>query len=154
MNELCLTNDEMAGDPQFIEQVKAALGLSAEAQVRLKNIARDAAGVQVEYEIILPIRIVGAELGVANGVTVDERITAQLRFDTRGTRVVTRVTQLDEQRLRLLKDKVQKLAKMNAIYLAAPNEQIDPDVLRARRQAWYIQTDAQGNKRLHRAFIA
>ncbi|MCX7840189.1 MAG: hypothetical protein N2559_12145 [Anaerolineae bacterium] len=154
MDELRLTRIEVARDGEFIEQVKAALNLPADAQVQLKNITRDANGVSVEYDITLPIRIVGAEFGVANGVTVDEHLTARLRFDARGTCVSTQVTPLDEQRLRLLKDNVRKLAKMNAIYLAAPDETIDPDALRARRQAWYVQTDAQGHKRLRRAFIA
>lgn len=154
MNELRLTKEEMARDARFIEQVKAALDLPADAQVQLKNLAREEDGILVEYDITLPIRIVGTEFGVANGVTVDEHLSARLRFDGRGARVSTQVTQLDEQRLRLLKDNVRKLATMNAIYVAAPNETINPDTLRARRQAWYIQTDAQGRKRLRRAFIA
>lgn len=154
MEELRLTQIQMARDDKFIAQVKAALDLPADAQVQLKNIMRDANGVWVEYDITLPIRIVGAEFGVANGVTVDEHLTARLRFDARGVHVSTQVTPLDEQRLRLLKDNVRKLAKMNAIYLAAPDETIDPDTLRARHQAWYVQTDAQGHKRLRRAFIA
>lgn len=154
MDELRLTQEEMARDARFIEQVKTALNLPTEAQVQLKNLAHEASGIVVEYDITLPIRIVGTEFGVANGVTVDEHLTARLRFDARGARVATHVTPLDEQRVRLMKDNVRKLAKMNAIYLAAPGEKIDPDTLRARRQAWYIQTDAQGRKRLRRAFIA
>lgn len=153
MDELRLTEIEVARDSKFIEQVKTALDLPADAQVRLKNVTRDANGVWVEYDITLPIRIVGAELGVADGVTVDEHLTARLRFDVRGTRVATQVTSLDEQRVRLMKDNVRKLAMMNAIYLAAPDEQVNPDELRARHQAWYIQTDAQGHKRLRRAFM-
>jgi hypothetical protein len=154
MDELRLTKEEIARDARFIERIKVALNLPAEAQVQLKNLVREEDGVLVEYDITLPIRIVGAEFGVADGVTVDEHLTARLRFDARGTRVSTQVTPLDERRLRLMKDNLRQLAKMNAIYLAAPDEQVNPDVLRARRQAWYIQTDAQGRKRLRRAFIA
>lgn len=153
MNELRLTQEEMARDTRFIEQVKTMLDLPADAQVRLKNLAREENNILVEYEITLPIHIVGAEFGVANGVTVDEHLTARLRFDARGVRVSTQVTPLDEQRVRLMKDNVRKLAMMNAIYLAAPGEQVNPDELRARHQAWYIQTDAQGYKRLRRAFM-
>lgn len=154
MDQLHLTQEETARDSEFIKQVKATLDLPTDAQVQLKNVTRDANGVWVEYDITLPIRIVGAELGVANGVTVDEHLTARLRFDARGTRIETQITPLDEQRVRLMKDNVRHLVMMNAIYLAAPDEQVNPDELRARHQAWYIQTDAQGYKRLRRAFIA
>jgi hypothetical protein len=152
--ELRLADLETARDPGFIEQVKAALDLPADAQLQLKNVARDAEGAVVEYAITLPIRIVGAEFGAANGVTIDERVDAWLRFDANGVRADARLTPPDQRRLRLTKDNLRKLAAANAIYLAAPNETIDPDALRARRQAWYIQTDAQGHKRLKRAFIA
>ncbi len=154
MDELHLTQEEMARDASFIERVKAVLDLPKDAQVQFKSLTRDADGLLVEYDITLPIRLVGAEFGVANGVTVDEHLTARLRFNARGARVSTQITPLDEQRVRLMKDNVRKLVMTNAIYLAAPNEKIDPDLLRARHQAWYIQTDAQGHKRLRRAFIA
>lgn len=153
-NALRLTQIEAAREGTFIEQVKAALHLPADAHAQVKNLAREADGVVVEYDITLPIQIIGTELGIADGVTVDERVTARLRFDSTGTCVSAQLTPLDEQRLRAVKDHLKKLATMNAIYVAAPNETIDPDALRARRQAWYIQTDAQGHKRLRRAFIA
>lgn len=152
--ELRLTDLDAARADAFIARVKRALALPADAHVRLKQIARANDGATVEYDITLPIRIEGSEFGAANGVTVDEHITARFSFDARGVRVSTEITQPDEQRLRALKDNVRKLAAQNAIYLAAPNESINSDALRAQRKAWYIQTDAQGYRRLRRAFIA
>jgi hypothetical protein len=152
--ELRLADLETARAAGLIEQVKAALDLPADAQLQLKTIARDANGAQVEYDITLPVRIVGAEFGAANGVTVDERVRASLRVDATGARVATQITPLDERHLRLTKDNLRKLAAADAIYLAAPDETIDADALRARHKSWYIQTDAQGLKRLKRAFIA
>ncbi|MBM3129875.1 MAG: hypothetical protein FJ009_14780 [Chloroflexi bacterium] len=152
--ELRLANLETARDPGFIEQVKTALDLPADAQLQLKHSARAAAGAVVEYDVTLPVRIVGAEFGAADGVTVDERVRALLRFDANGARVASQVSPPDRRHLRLVKDNLRKLAAANAIYLAAPDETIDPDALRARRQTWYIQADARGQKRLRRALIA
>lgn len=152
--ELRLTHLDAARERDFIECVKRALALPADAQVQVKNIARAGERALVEYDITVPIRIVGAEFGAANGVTVDERITARLEFDASGARVSTHIIPLDERHLRAVKDNLRKLAAQNAIYLPAPNEPINPDALRAQRKAWYVQTDAQGHKRLRRAFIA
>ncbi|MCI0477188.1 MAG: hypothetical protein L0Y55_13145 [Anaerolineales bacterium] len=153
-NELRLTDLDTAREAGFVKQVKAALDLPGDAQLQLKNIARDARGAVVEYVVTLPIRIVGAEFGAANGVTVDERVDALLRFDANGARVLSQVSPLDERHLRLTKDNLRKLAASNAIYLAAPDETIDPDALRAQRKSWYVETDAQGHKRLKRALMA
>jgi hypothetical protein len=77
-----------------------------------------------------------------------------LQFDASGARVSSQVSSLDERRLRLTKDNLRKLAASDAIYLAAPGEAIDTDALRAQRKTWYVETDAQGHKRLKRAFMA
>lgn len=153
-DELRLTDPDTARDASFIAQVKAALAVPADAPAQLKTITRAPNGIEIEYDITLPICIVGAELGAANGVTVDERVTARLRFDAQGACVSAQLSQPDERRLRAVKDNVRKLVAHDAIYLAATSGTIDPNVLRAQRKAWYIQTDAQGRKRLRRAFIA
>lgn len=154
-DELRLTDLETARDARFIEQVKVALRLPADAQLQLQNIARGVqGGVVVEYTAILPIQIVGAEFGAANGVTVDERVNVLLHFDAKGTRISSKVGSLDERHLRLTKDNLRKLAASNAIYRASVGERIDTDVLRAQGKSWYVETDAQGRKRLKRAWIA
>jgi hypothetical protein len=153
--ELRLTDLETAREAGFIEQVKAALGLPADAQLQLQNIVHSAqGGAVVEYAVTLPIKIVGAEFGAADGVTVDERVNALLNFDANGVRLSSRISPLDAQHLHLVKDNVRKLAASDRIYLAAPGEAIDADALRAERKPWYVETDAQGHKRLKRAFIA
>ena len=139
----------------FVEQVKAALDLPADAQLQLQNVARGAqGGAVVEYTVTLPIQIVGAEFGVANGVTVDERVNALLHFDASGARVSSQLSPLDERHLRLTKDNLRKLAESDAIYLAAPGEAIDPDALRAQRKSWYVETDTRGLKSFKRAWMA
>ncbi len=154
-DELRLADLETARAAGFVEQVKAALDLPADAQLQLQNVARGAhGGAVVEYAVTLPIQIVGAEFGAANGVTVDERVNASLQFDASGARVSSRVSPLDERHLRLTKDNLRKLAASDAIYLAKPGEAIDPDVLRAQRKSWYVETDAQGRRRIKRALMA
>jgi hypothetical protein len=54
----------------------------------------------------------------------------------------------------LVKDQVKKLAAADQIYAAAPGEEIDTDALRAKRKPWYVETDAQGRRRLKRAYMA
>jgi hypothetical protein len=153
--ELRLADLETARDAGFVEQVKAALDLPADAQLQLQNVARGAqGGAVVEYRVTLPIQIVGAEFGAANGVTVDERVNALLHFDANGACVSSQVSPLDERHLRLTKDNLRKLAASDAIYLAAPGAVVDSDVLRAQRKSWYVETDAQGHKRLKRAWMA
>ena len=153
--ELRLADLETARDAGFVERVKAALDLPADAQLQLQNVTHSAqGGAVVEYVVTLPIQIVGAEFGAANGVTVDERVKALLHFDANGARVSSQVSPLDERHLRLTKDNLRKLAASDAIYLAASGAVIDPDALRAQRKSWYVETDAQGHKRLKRAWIA
>jgi hypothetical protein len=77
-----------------------------------------------------------------------------LHFDANGARVSAQVSPPDERHLRLTKDNLRKLATADAIYLASPGEEIDTDALRAQRKSWYVEMDAQGHKRLKRAFMA
>ena len=150
-SELRLADLDTAREAGFIEQVKAALGLPADAQLKLQNAARGADGdVVVEYAVTLPIQIIGAEFGAASGVTVDERVSASLRFNAAGVRVASRLSPVDERHLRMIRDNVRKLAAANAIHVAATGEAIDLETLRARRQSWYVEKDAQGRKRLDR----
>lgn len=143
--ELRLAELDTARDAGFIERVKAALDLPADAQLQLQSVVPGADGVAVvEYAVTLPIPIVGAEFGAANGVTVDERVNARLCLDANGAPISSRVSPIDERHLRLTKDHLRKLAASDAIYLTAPGEAIDADALRAQRKSWYVETDAQG----------
>ncbi|MBI5304518.1 MAG: hypothetical protein HY868_20460 [Chloroflexi bacterium] len=153
--ELHLTDANLARDASFIEQVKAALSLPADAELELQNIARGAAGgAAVHYAVTLPVVLTGAEFGAANGVSVDERVSATLNFDARGALASSQVSPVDERHLRLVKDNVRKLAAADEIFLASPGEAVDTDALRAKRQPWYVETDAHARKRLKRAYMA
>jgi hypothetical protein len=153
--DLRLAELNAARDPDFIEQAKSALGLPADALLELQNVSRSAqGGAIVEYTVTLPVKIEGAEFGVANGVAVDERTIAALHFDARGRLASSQVNPIDERHLRLVKDNVRKLAAADAIYVASPGEVADPDSLRMKHKPWYVETDAQGRKRLKRAYMA
>lgn len=144
-----------ARDAAFLERVKAVLGLRPGAQLELQRAADDQQGKHIlEYAVTQPVTILGKEFGAANGVIVDERMIASLRFDARGVLVSSRVSPIDAHHLQLVKDQIRKLAQAGEIYLAQPNEKIDADALRAQRKPWYVEVDAQGRKRLKRAYIA
>lgn len=154
MAELRLTEPHAARDPDFIERVKAALSLPQDAQLELQAATQNAQGERaIEYSAT-QMKLEGAEFGAANGVSVDERAVVSLQFDARGALVAFQINPMDERHLKLVKDQVRKLAVADEIYLAAPGEAIDPDALRAKRKPWYVATDAQGRKRLKRAYMA
>jgi hypothetical protein len=152
--ELRLVGDaDMARDASFIEQVKAALDLPADAHLELQHIRKNPQGGHAVEYVAPAMKIEGAEFGAADGVVVDARVQVSLHFDARGALVASQIKPVDERRLRLMKDQIQKLAAAGEIYAASPGEAIDVDTLRVQRKSWYVETDAQGRKRLKRAFM-
>ena len=154
-SQLHLTEADAARSPDFSKQVQAALKLPDDARLELQNVAQGAHGeLNVMYAATMPIEVQGAEFGNANGVMVDEPMSVSLRFDARGALVSSQVAPADDHHLRLVKDQIKKLAAADQIYPASPSESIDTDALRAQRKPWYIEMDAQGRKRLKRAYMA
>lgn len=153
--DLHFTGDaHAASDASFVERVKTALGLPPDARLELQSASQDTQGGRVVEYAVTQIRLQGTEFGAADGVTVDERASVSLHFDARGALASSQITPVDERHLQLAKDQVKKLAAADEIYLAAPGEEIDIDALRAKRKPWYVETDAQGCKRLKRAYMA
>jgi hypothetical protein len=145
----------VASSAEFMEQVKQTVGLPSSACLQLSNQKRGTQGeALLEYAGTVPIRIEGKEFGAANGVTVDERLTVELRFDLRGKLESSHATAIDERHLRSVKDNLRKLATADQIYLAKPGEKIDTEKLRAQHKPWYVETDGDACKRLKRAYIA
>lgn len=155
MPELHLTDPARAHEPDFIAQVKTALNLPDDAQLELQNVARGAAGgAALEYAVTVPIELRGDEFGAADGVSVDERVTATLNFDARGVLALADVSPIDERHLQSVKTNVRKLAAAEQIERVSPNESLGTSKTRAPRKPWYIATDADGRKRLRRALMA
>lgn len=152
--KLRLVNPDAARDPGFVERAKTALNLPATAQLDFQSATQTAQDEHaVEYSAN-QMKLSGTEFGAADGVTVEERARVILQFDAHGALVSSQVSPVDEQHLRLVMDQVRKLAAADQIYLAAPSESINVDALRAQRKSWYVETDAQGGKRLKRAYMA
>jgi hypothetical protein len=144
-----------ANSAEFIEQVKQSLGLPPGARLQLSNQKRGTQGeALLEYAVTVPIRIEGSEYGAANGITVDERVTAELRFDSRGKLESGHATAIDERHLRSVKDNLRKLVAADQIYLATQGEKIDPEKLRSQHKPWYVETDVDACMRLKRAYMA
>ncbi len=153
-DQLRLIDSDAARDAGFIERVRAALGLPPDAPLEFEGVTQNAQGARAVRYTASQMKLDGAEFGAANGVTVDERANVSLQFDARGALVSSQIAPADERHLQLVKDQIRKLAAADQIYLTAPGEAIDPDALRVQRKPWYVQTDAQGGKRLKRAYMA
>lgn len=155
-----------AGDPEaaraadFISRARAALRLPDDAQLQLKDARQDTqGGHHLEYQVTLPVEIKGEEFGPANGVTVDEPVTASLKFDRKGTLASSQVGPIDQRHLQLVKDQIKKLAAAGEISSPQAGEASRGSFAMSegkvtQRKPWRVETDAQGRKRLKRAFIA
>lgn len=153
-------NPESAREADFVARARAALRLPDDAQLQLKDAHHDTqGGHRLEYQVTLPVEIKGEEFGPANGVTVDEPVTASLQFDPKGALASSQVSDIDQRHLQLVKDQIKKLAAAGEI---APPSADQPtrgalslaEGTDAKRKPWRVETDAQGRKRLKRAFIA
>jgi hypothetical protein len=134
----------------YIARARSMLSLPQDSQLELIRVAPDAPGGHlIEYAVTVPVEIHGTEFGVADGVTVDERVTATLRFDGQGKLVSSQVSSIDQHHLDLVKDQIKKLAAADEI--GAAGEQRPAD---SHRKLWRLENDAQGHKRLKRVQIA
>lgn len=150
MTELRLIgNADSARDANFIERVVAALNLPSDMSLEFRRAIPAAhGGTRVEYSAVESIVVQDADLGIANGVTVDERASVELLFDANGAFLSHQLKLSDERHLELVKDNIRKLAAADEIALTAQ------DRLDIKRKSWYIETDAQGRKRLKRAHFS
>jgi hypothetical protein len=134
----------------FIANARAALKLPGDARLEFVRASDDAQGGHtLVYSVGATVMLQGSEFGLANGVTVDDPLTATLVFDRRGELSSAQARADDPKHLALIKDQVRKLAAAGEIG-SVPREK-GPD---GRAKPWYIETDAQGHRRLKRALIA
>ncbi len=148
-------NPDAARAPDFIARARAALRLPGDAELQLKEAHQDPqGGHRLEYQVTQLVEIKGTEFGPANGVTVDEPVTASLQFDAKGALVSSQVGSIDQRHLELVKDQIKKLAAAGQIASSTTDETSRGEGFAATRKPWRIETDAQGRKRLKRAFIA
>lgn len=96
----------------------------------------------------------GDALGVANGAmaTLVDAVVVQVAPD--GAVISSQYHQVDRGLIKRVRDHVAKLIARKRVYVAPPGTRIDLTELIARKQPYYVEYDAQGNKRIRRAFIA
>lgn len=141
-------NADSARDANFVERVKAALNLPTNVPLEFQAVIPTANGVIINYATIESIVVQDNDLGIASGITIDEQARVELRFDASGALVSHQIKLSDERHLQLVKDNICKLAATNNIALS-PQDQSS-----INRKPWYIETDAQGRKRLRRASMS
>lgn len=105
---------------------------------------------------IAPRRITftGESLREANGaqVVLANAITLQVNPD--GVIITSHYHQVDRAQERRVRDHVAKLVARQRVYVPSPGAAVDLRELIAQRKPYYLEYDAQGNKRIRRAFIA
>jgi len=154
-NQIRFDDPDDVRKSDFIEQVKAALGLPHDTQLELQGIVLNSQGERiVTYSAKIEIKLESVELGEADGVVMDQWMMVSLRFDARGGLVSSHAGSLDESRVRQAREQIRRLLAADEIYVPAPGEKIDPTILRAQHKPWYIAIDEQGRKRLRRAYIS
>jgi hypothetical protein len=135
---------DSARDANFIASVKAVLNLPTKVPFEFQSIVPMAnGGATINYATLESIVVQDADLGIARGVTLEERATVELQFGADGALSAYQIKLSDARHLELVKDNIRKLAATNAI-AQTPQD----------RKPWYIETDAQGRKRLKRAHIS
>lgn len=136
-------------DADFLTRVRRLLQLPQAAQLQLEGIDDGSeGGCSIRYTITIPVKLIGSEYGIADGVTVDERAFARLSFDAGCRLISSRLDGIDERHLELVRDQVKKLAASGQIASTRP------EATAAGHQPWYLEADAQGVKRMKRARMA
>lgn len=137
-------NSDSVLGAQFLARVRKLLRLPPQAQLQSSGIRDDpAGGFSIDYDVMMPVQLQGPEYGIADGVTVEEQISARLSFDAAGKFISSRLGGIDERHLQLVRDQVIKLAATGQIALTRPET----------GKPWYLEKDTEGVTRLKRAHM-
>jgi hypothetical protein len=137
-----------------LEAARPALNLPRDVPLRVDAVTQTPRKTEIHFSCTLPVQLTPKGLGDAAGIQVDVSANGSLEFDQRGELVDAQVAPTDPHALDAVRDQVNRLVANDQIYFAAPDEKINPDQLRTQGKPWYVQTDAQGRRRLKRAYIA
>ncbi|MBI5652586.1 MAG: hypothetical protein HZC40_19390 [Chloroflexi bacterium] len=114
---------------------------------------RDASRV-LHYESTRTSELKGKSYGIAAGATIDlsDAVAVQLAED--GTVIAAQMHRADRAYEKRIQDHVVKLVERKRVYDTAEGEQVDSEKLIAEKKPYFIAFDADGSKRVRRAFIA
>lgn len=147
----------MAGsvaEPMPPEELQKALRLRGEEKIftRELGVTDEEKVVQYRAQRLIPLK--GKQFGVANGALVPLQGGLTLNVNETGMVAFSGFYRAGAHDVRAIRDHVAKLAEKNRIYDACHGDECDVMHLITRRQPYYIEYDAEGNKILRRAYIA
>ncbi|MBI4675137.1 MAG: hypothetical protein HY741_26140 [Chloroflexi bacterium] len=147
----------MAGtlvEPMPPDELQKALQLRGEEKIFTRELGRVEDEKVVQYRAQRMISLKGKQFGAANGALVPIQGGLTLNVNETGMVAFSGFYRAGVHDVRAIRDHVAKLAGSNRIYDACPGDNGDVMHLITRRQPYYIDYDAEGNKILRRAFIA
>lgn len=145
----------MADVAGHVTSLAGALGFEPGRSFRVQNISSTTRTTHVRLSSVRHVPLVGEDLGVANGVTLDvpEHVTLQFSRET-GKSIAGDISRLDQEDLKSLRDSVARLAQRRRIAYRAPSlPRVTLADLASRHQPFYVADDASGVKRLYRAYF-
>ncbi len=153
--ELRLPRDfDPARAGEILDRARPQLNLPPDARLEVTQVKTRSRGTQIQFTAQSPTPLSGPNLGPAEGVTVEVNGHGALEFDKQGRLVKASYSPDDPHQLDAVRANLANLAATNQIYVALAGEQVNPDVLRQQGKSWYVEQDADGRRRLKRAFIA
>ncbi|TAH51366.1 MAG: hypothetical protein EYC68_10625 [Chloroflexota bacterium] len=153
--KLALPGNFKAKDaPRVLDQARPILDLPPDAKLCVENVTTNARGTRIDFSYTQSVALDDDDLREVAGIRVDVNAHGDLKFNAQGNLVSYDVEPADPRQLRAIGDHVSKLVANGQVYVAKRGEQVDPERLRQQGKAWYVEEDAQGNKRLKRAWIS
>lgn len=153
--ELALPKNFQEDDaPKVIEQARPILDLPNDAQVHVDTVSHTVRGTRIDFSYTHSVQLDDEDLGQVMGARVDVNSHGDLVFNSNGRLTNYNVEPADPRQLRAISDHVSKMVANGEVYIAKPDEQIDPDQLRRQGKSWYLQQDEHGNKHLKRAWVS
>lgn len=153
--ELYLPKNFQAQDaPEILKRARPVLDLPPDAELRVENVRKTSRGTRIDFSYTHAVKIENQELCEDKGIRVDISSHGDLRFNSRGNLVTYNVKPTDPGQVRAISDHLSKMVARGQVYVAKPGEHIDLEALRAQGKSWYLEEDAQGNRKLKRAWIS
>ncbi|MCC7162569.1 MAG: hypothetical protein IT331_08750 [Anaerolineae bacterium] len=147
-------NFQVQDAPQVLERARPALDLPPDAQVRVENVRKTSRGTRITFSYTHAVKIENQELCDAQDICVEVSSYGDLRFNARGILVTCNVKPTEPEQVRAISDHLNKLVAGGHVYVAKRGEHVDLEQLREQGKSWYLEEDAQGNRKLKRAWIA
>ncbi len=139
---------------EFPAEVAASLGLSAREFHLVGELDRSDASRVLDFRKERALELLDDRFGVARGVTLSLQDSVSVLLDWSGKLVASHAQIADVAHEDRIQDHIEKLVARKRVYVGEEGKAIDPNELIERHQPYYVETDAEGKRRLRRGFVA